>query len=257
MIAAKYLTRLSWAAALLALGCAKPEKAPPLDLGHDFFPLELGREYIYAVDSFIFRTIAGGLRVDTVRLWRREFAFDSLSDDTGAAVYRFERSERYRPDAPWTPRGVFSAQREATRAMRTEENLRLIPLIFPPLEGRRWNGNQYVASDTRIIVAGESLELFKGWDYRILSGAQAETIGERNYESVVAVRMADFESLVERRLVIEKYARGVGLVYREYLIADTQCRQCCAGNTSQCLDIDWFAKAEKGFLMRQTLIDFR
>jgi hypothetical protein len=65
---------------------------------------------------------------------------------------------------------------------------------------------------------------------------------------VVTVQNADSENLIELRLAHEKYARGVGLVYRELWILDTQCIEDCIGMT-------WEQKAEKGFILKQTLID--
>ena len=50
----------------------------------------------------------------------------------------------------------------------------------------------------------------------------------------------------DRRFALEKYARGIGLAYREYWILDTQL------NTD---DRPWDQKAQRGFIFTQVLID--
>ena len=59
--------------------------------------------------------------------------------------------------------------------------------------------------------------------------------------------------LIPIRRGFEQYAPNVGLVYRELAGLDTQ----CGGNPGDCIDIPWEQKAEKGFIVRQTLLEFR
>ena len=59
----------------------------------------------------------------------------------------------------------------------------------------------------------------------------------------------------ERRLVREKYAKEVGLVAREMFIFDSDyCNE--EPVPLDCETIAWEDKAEKGFILRQVIIDF-
>jgi hypothetical protein len=63
---------------------------------------------------------------------------------------------------------------------------------------------------------------------------------------VLTVREADSENLIELRRSRVKYAKGIGLVYRELWVLDTQCIEQCDGKP-------WEEKAEKGFILSQTI----
>jgi hypothetical protein len=69
---------------------------------------------------------------------------------------------------------------------------------------------------------------------------------------VLTVRHADNENLIERRFVEERYARTVGLVEKTVMILDTQ----CGGNLSNCIDLSWEQKAEKGFMLKMTVNNY-
>ena len=77
--------------------------------------------------------------------------------------------------------------------------------------------------------------------------------GDQTYDDVSLVEGADYENLLNRRLSLEAYARGIGLVYRELEVFETQCQICCGGDTGTCLDLSWREKAEGGFIIRQWL----
>jgi hypothetical protein len=78
---------------------------------------------------------------------------------------------------------------------------------------------------------------------------QTESIGDLQFDKVAIVLLTDDgeENTIERRYALEKYARGVGLIYKEYEILDSQCSTCTE---------PWSEKAEKGFILKQTLIEY-
>ena len=109
-----------------------------------------------------------------------------------------------------------------------------------------WNGNKFIDEGTVISVAGESVTIFKNWLYEYRGTGESVEVGGQIYNDVVTVYQADEENLIELRLSYEQYARGIGMIYREMKILDTQCILPCEGET-------WEEKAEKGFIIRQTL----
>ena len=58
-----------------------------------------------------------------------------------------------------------------------------------------------------------------------------------------------FLNLIELREAIEKYARNVGLIEKQMRILDTQCIIECEGEP-------WEVKAEKGFILKQRILEF-
>jgi hypothetical protein len=215
--------------------------------GKDYYPLSIGKSITYNVDSVIYDPEPNGfVKIDTTKWQFREDIVDTFKGKDGKIQYRIERFERRRGTTIWTIGKVLSASVTDQYALRDEDNLRFIKFPMAFLEKTSWNGNIFNDS-VRIIIAGELLELFsKKWDYQIESFGKSETIGGKVFDDVLTVvAKTDPKILTETRSTIEKYAKGVGLVSREFKILDTQK-----------LDgtIVWEKKAEKGAIIRQTFV---
>ncbi len=217
------------------------------DLGHDYLALEVGKYITYEVDSTIFDPTGDSLIAYSKTYFKEEIV-DTLHDNNEHVLYRTERYERRELGASWQVTKVFTQSIQDNQGIVTEDNLRFIKMGFPVRENNSWDGLVHFDPSLIVIVAGESLQMFKGWDYRIESVDEAESVGAFPFENVMTLREADNENLIELRVSREKYAKGIGLVYRERWILDTQCIDGCTGMT-------WEEKAEKGFILRQTIID--
>ncbi|MCB9293565.1 MAG: hypothetical protein H6559_10660 [Lewinellaceae bacterium] len=249
---------------LLFLACNKREIEDTRieDYGYGYFPLEVGRAWEYEVDSIIYDPAVGGTSVDSFTAFVREVIADTLLDNTGVALYRVERFYRRSDTLPWLPEKVLTFSRDGQRAIRTEDNLRFTKLVFPVREGKSWDGNAFFDDSRFVFVAGESIQMFKGWQYRILEAGVPAMVGNLEFSDVVTVQNADnryLNNFLEYRLAREQYARGVGLVSREVFIWDTLCRDCCGGNVEDgvCQSLPWEEKIEKGFTVRQRLISYQ
>jgi len=227
------------------------EQPDPMFPSFDYTPLSVGQYHIYQVDSIVFDTVANGVNIDQVQWLIRERVTDTLRNNANELVYRIERSQRKMEGVPWEIMDIWTAQQVQNRYERVEDNLRFIKMVMPLQEGQSWNGNTYIDVSQLISIRGETIEFFKNWQYEVVSFGLAEEIGNQMYEDVATLQQADDENLIEIRFSQEKYARGVGLVYRELQIMDTQ----CGGNPIDCENLPWEEKAQKGIILRQTLIE--
>ncbi|MCB9080413.1 MAG: hypothetical protein H6555_01750 [Lewinellaceae bacterium] len=242
---------------VVVIACREERLQPDIDYGYDYFPLKLGAERIYLLDSLVFDPAPGGTRIDSTRLWVREVWADTLRGPAGELRYRVDRYERYREEDPWQIRAVYTEQREALRAFRTEDNRQRIALIFPLQADSRWNATGFFDPLQPVTIAGEPIEMYKGWSSEVTQWDEPWQAGDLAFPRTAVIQLADFTSLIEIRQCQERYARGVGLVYREFTILDTQCQVCCQGNFSRCSSLPWREKAEKGMIIRQTLFAYR
>jgi hypothetical protein len=128
-------------------------------------------------------------------------------------------------------------------------------LVFPPALDKTWDGNRGFDNDRPIRIAGEEMRPFRDWQYRYTDQWDQVILADRVYEGVWRVEQVDLEDILRLRRAEEWYARGVGLVYREWEIRDTQCETCCAGSLDVCRDIPWSGKTELGFVLKMQLID--
>ena len=214
-----------------------------------WFPLEIGQATEFVVDSVVFDF---GLR-DSSRTFVREVVADTFRDNTGRLAFKIERFERESPAAAWQIRHVWSTSRTASEATRTEGNLRFRPLVFPLDARTGWDGHVFLDKNLEIEVAGERLRPFGGWFFEVDSVGVPGTVGGFAFDSLLVVTEVDSDNLFERRFSRAKYARNVGLVWREQWILDSQyCNQ--NPPPADCATRNWAEKAEKGFIVRQEIV---
>ena len=230
---------------LFFISCTKNE-TETYPTGKAYYPLSIGKTLTYDLDSIIYDPIpTGGVKIDTTHWQIREIIKDTFKDNAGMTQYRIDRLERKRGAIDWKISKVVTAAFSETNALRQEDNLRFIkfPLVFN--KTTTWNGNIFNDS-TKIIIAGETLDMFsKNWMYKIVSFGEKETINTQIFPDVLTVlAQTDAKILTEKRYLLEKYAKDIGLIYREWHILDTQ-----KLDTS----VAWEKKAEKGVIVIQRI----
>jgi hypothetical protein len=241
------------------VACSDPVTAPyePLDVAAQqaYFPLEIGKFTEYRVDSIVYDFGPGGSTVrDSTLVYVREEIADTIRDNSGELLFVLERSERRSDTLPWTVRQVWSASRNATQAIRSENNLRFLRLVFPFDDRTRWNGNLWIDPYQSVEIAGELIQPFVNWNYRVDAYDFPAQVGAFSFDSVLVVTEVDQTNAIERRLSRAWYAKHIGLVRREQQILDSQyCNQIPA--PADCLSKPWTEKAQKGYLLHQVLLN--
>ena len=242
----------------LLCSCGEEEFFEPLDLDRDlsYFPVELNRPLIYDLDSIVvFRTV-GGVRYDTARSQVREELVEAFEGADGQTVYRGERYNRS-AGSDWRFVQSYTVRRTNGAAFRTEDNLTFTKLIFPIGAGKTWDGHVSFDATQEVPVGGEILDVYNNWEYRYLNGLTDTTINDVQLSDIKTVEQADVNNLIDLRNAYERYAPGVGLVERFIDARHTQCQVCCRGDTGPCSDVPWDEKAEKGFILRQSIREIR
>ncbi|MBK8705391.1 MAG: hypothetical protein IPN33_18700 [Saprospiraceae bacterium] len=246
------------AALLCGMACQSREvEELSIDQGYDYQPLSVGRWWIYEVDSLVYDPAPSGTLIDSVFFQLREEVADTFRDNNGALAYRIVRSERSNASAPWQVKSVYALTPGEQRLIRTDNNLNFIAMVFPVAAFTQWDGNAFIDDNLIIPIAGEPMALFKGWNYRYTTVDEPLNLSDLYFPKVATLVLADNENLIERRYAQEQYARGVGLVYRELQLLDTQCNVCCNGNFASCESLPWEDKGETGFILRQRLIAYQ
>ncbi len=232
---------------ILVAACKEtPDDYNP-NLGYDYYPLEVGKFFEYQMDSIIFDP-NGDTTVFHTTSFLREEILDTLTDNEGNTMYKIEQYERAADTLPWNIKKVLSVALVDNQATRTEDNLHFVKIAFPLAKGNRWKGNSHFDEGLIVDIAGETVAMFKGWEYRVNDFGVADTIGGFQFDETILIEEAENENLIELRRSYATYAKGVGLVARELWILDTQCIDDCVGQP-------WEQKAEKGFILRQTIIN--
>jgi len=205
------------------VACSKTETYPTASLA-DYFPLRSGKYVTYQLDSLVY--LAFGTR-DTVVSYQVKYETDApVTDNLGRTGWRIFRYIRKNNTQAWRPDATFMAIPTPTNIEFIENNLRFIKLQLPIAFGVTWKGNTYI--DT--YSANTPYRYLDNWNYTYDSLHQPAQVGNYNLDSTITVRQrdevignpADPASYSEINFAEEKYARGIGLVYRKFFHQEYQ-----------------------------------
>lgn len=220
-----------------SLASCRRETVPVTDRGTTYYPYEQGLWWEYDVDSAFYDDFSG----DTLRrqyIAREEFDSFFVAND-GTMAIRIERYFRASETAPWQGPRIWWTYTTTDYAVKVEENNAYVKLIFPFNEGTEWNGNRLNYMDARTYTAET-----KDAPYSVNGTA---------FDSTASILQDDYETLLEKRLYQETYARRVGLVHRR--IIDVR------GHIDQDLNPDTIVKPllqriKSGVVMEQKIRDW-
>lgn len=182
----------------IILVCCTDERYSPPDDGADFYPLQVGNFHIYRVAE---RNFSQGSETQREYQLKTEVvdSFPSSESEFTFVINRFTRSE---DSDPWHILDTWSVRKTRNRLIMTEGNLQVVTFRFPPKKGLSWDGNEFnsLPADEFEISDLQSSFQQQGMTF----GETASVTQENNDDRIV------FYDLRE-----ERYASGVGLIYRK------------------------------------------
>lgn len=221
------------------------DQVDDIDAGYDYYPLELGREWVYQSDSII--VLRSGTMRDTLISQIREVVVDTLRNLEGNLLYKLDRFIDKSGNGVWKRMNSWYVLKDHTKVVRTEENIPIVKLVFPLTEGLKFRSNLFLNDEIKSEVGGEFIEVYEGW-YPQVNSLKASVPFQNETLSVAQIQVANIDEFIDLRQVIEYYAKGIGLVRKEMTIYDTD------GNNP---DNPWDLKAKKGFKHTLQLISYK
>jgi hypothetical protein len=215
------------AAVLIFLGCNKDKEDLKVEPIRDYFPLEVGNYITYRLDSTVF--VQQG-RVKETHYYEEKHLVDALiTDNLGRPAYRMYRFIRDTSGTgPWTSSGSYMIVPQDYVLETVEDNFRMIRLTAPLKEGYSWRGNRYLPPDPFLPdypFNNDNGETLKFWDFTVTGMGESLQLKNETVTDVVTVLQVDEEepfisptAPASRNYAIDKYAKGIGLVYQEYVI---------------------------------------
>ncbi len=234
--------------------CTEERETLDFQEDYEYFPLEVGRSWVYEVDSLIFSPAVSGNKIDSIRSFIKDTIVEQFVASNGDTMYRAERYERRTNTVPWQIATVFSMYKKEQQAFRTEQNMQLIKLVFPLQQKETWNSAVYIDPAIKITVAGNEIQLFNYWGTRATIAAIGAplSVGQLQFNETATVTYVDRTDInIAARIAKEIYAKGVGLVKKDWQILDNE--NCY---TQECISLPWRQRAERGFIVTQRLIEY-
>lgn len=227
-------------------GCVKNEKEE-LDFstfGYDYYPVEIGKSWVYQTDSILY-SLKATVEIDSSTSYIREEVVDSFRNQEHKLVYRLDVFHTRDTNQAWELISSSFILKDNTQLQKKESGLDFIKLVFPIRKNSSWYGNNKISPETEIFIQGESLEAYEGWIYRYDYLNTPETIANLFYNNICKVTEVDDENIIHKRYSEAKYAKGIGLVFKEQWILDTQ-------NLNDSIPFE--NRAQKGMILRQFLL---
>ncbi|HEX8314379.1 MAG TPA: hypothetical protein VF609_05280 [Flavisolibacter sp.] len=216
-------------ACVLLFSCKKETEVLETVAPSTYFPTSTGKYISYRLDSTVVINFGGNI---VVKSYQEKHQVDALTtDNLGRPAYRVFRFTRDTlGTTAWQPSGTYFITPTENAVEVIENNLRFLKLAGPVTEGKTWTGNKFLPLDPY----GPLYEFFNDdgmvdWEYFYESTGNA-TINGKQYQNVLTVEQINDVSNIPvtvdavgyKNRAVEKYAKGIGLVYQELLMLEYQ-----------------------------------
>jgi len=239
------ILRLSCLAAITSLlfSCNEKEEFNTEKL-EDYMPLVSGKYITYRLDSLVFTNFNHNIETHKYQV---KYVIDALiTDNLGRPSYRVFRYMRdsvnatsWTPAQPWANAGTIQITPLSDQVELIEDNLRFIKIHLPITDRFTWKGNTYMPASICGLSSGPYCPLYtfsndddmQDWDYFYDGTPSSFSYKGINYSNVLTVEQADELLNVPvtnpgvygaKSRAVEKYSKGIGLVYREYTLWEYQ-----------------------------------
>lgn len=216
----KYLIGLFFIS-LFFISCKKEKDNFTSESVNDYYPLQVGKYITYDLDSTVFINFG---QEDTIISYQVQDRVDAqITDNLGRQAYRIIRYIRQDTSEDWAANNTFMAVPAGNSIEYVENNLRFLKLEMPIKQDFSWKGNSYI--DTYSV--NSDVKYLDDWDYIYDSLDVPLTINSLTIDSTIKVSERDEflgqdpsipgTQYAEKTYALEKYGKGIGLIYREFL----------------------------------------
>ena len=209
---------------LSVTSCKKTDITYKTDQLTDYLQLQPGKSITYRLDSTNFVVFG---TIDSVTSYLVQDVVDTLvNDNLGRPSWRIIR---YIADTsqtqPWTNLETYLLTPTSHTIEVNENNLRYINLSLPLTNGFSWPGNSYIDTNTPETTTDPDFSYLNGWNYTydsigapytVLAGTIPNTLIVRQQDETIG-DTSDILTYSERNYSMEVYAKGIGLIYKDFL----------------------------------------
>lgn len=232
-------TRISLLAllAITLFSCKDEKEELATEKMSDYIPLATGKYITYRLDSLVFTRFD---QVAEIRKYQVKHVVDALiTDNLGRPSYRVFKfirdsvnSTSWTPAQPWTPAGSYFITPLTNQVELIEDNLRFIKLHLPIRDGFSWKQNAYLPYkpyQSKYFFSNDND--IQDWDSHYDGGPTSFSYRGINYADVLTVASLDSTHNIPVTLplsfgyktkVVDRYAKNIGLVYRDYILYEYQ-----------------------------------
>lgn len=224
---------LSLLAITALFSCKKETEEFQTEPLSSYLPTQTGKYITYRTDSTVVTAFGAGL---ITKSYQEKHQVDAMvTDNLGRPAYRVFRYIRDTAGtSPWQPTGSYFITPLANSVEVVDNNLRFVKLTSPLKEGGSWEGNNFLPDDPFLskydIQTGDALSR-EDWDYEYTNVGGSVTLNGKTYANTITVDVindrhnapvTDPAIYGNFSSAVDKYAKGIGLVYQEFILWEYQ-----------------------------------
>jgi len=200
--------------------CKKQTESLNMIALNDLYPISVGKVFIYKLDSI--NTADFGKKLVTNSYHAKdsvESTFLDASQRTSFRIYRYTRDTLDIQD--WAFAGTYYSTITNEKVEVNDNNLRVITLASPVSYNTVWLGNSYINT-----LLPSPFYFLDNWNYQYQNINYSFTCLKGNIDSTTTVLQQDYQvpqsgfdagQYNEKNYSIEVYAKGIGLIYKDFL----------------------------------------
>jgi hypothetical protein len=184
----------------------------------------------------------------------KEIITEQFTDNLGRTARKIERYTTDSLNHYWRLNNVWYMVKTERNVEKIEDNIRYIKLTFPVIINNTWQGNKYVETKPSFMNLRFNSTYSFDWTYEIKGVNQNYTFTDAGNtltsDSTLTVLQAADSSLIQKVYSFEKYAKNIGMVYKEFWRLDAQI------NPDSIPQQNYENKTVYGFLVKQHAIAY-
>jgi hypothetical protein len=202
-----------------ATSCKRTTEDLQLITARELYPVAVGKTFFYRLDSTV--AVNFGSSLERRSYHAKDSIESSFNDAQGKPSFRIFRYLRDTLNTkPWAFCATYVASFNDKKLEYVDNNLRFIPLTEPITTNTSWKGNVYINT-----VLPSPYYFLDNWDYTYKDLDKPYTVRKGTFQNTYTVLQQDvqtpatFNAAVynEKSYSIEVYAKGVGLIYKDFL----------------------------------------
>ncbi|HMU97420.1 MAG TPA: hypothetical protein PLC61_07715 [Chitinophagales bacterium] len=233
---------------LVIVSCKKETETIELSNDYNYFPTKIGSYIIYKGDSILYNYFFSEVK-RTKSFYLKEVVSDTSRDNLNRLAYEVDIFESQDLNSTWTHKVKWYKVIDNKTAESVEDNLRYLKLVFPSKVGLTWNANKFISDRIPYIYAIDStLDIFNSRAV-IIQKDVTYTNSFTSFDSTLTVVNLIDSSGVDYYKFTEKYARNIGLVYKEQW-------NVVAKDPGRNPNLPWIDRARLGFYLKLEAIEY-
>jgi hypothetical protein len=201
------------------ISCNKQTDTLSIIAAKELYPLQVGKTFTYRLDSTVVATFGAALQKKSYLA--KDSVESSFLDNQGRQSYRIFR---YLTDTlvskPYQYAATFVATIDSNRIEYIDNNLRFIALVNPVSNNTTWKGNSYINTTTN----ADNFFL-NNWQYQYQNINEPFTVKKGSINNTVTILQQNESSAANfdpnfyynKTYSVEVYAKGIGLIYKDFL----------------------------------------